>query len=82
MTELSVSTLTISAKAASGVVSIKCLLATALRADPIDDLALRRDTNFNLQPPPATGSALQRDNLTIGKGEAFGLQSDDVDEQR
>ena len=49
---------------------------------PIDHMPLRRDTKINIRLPPSTGSALQRDDLTIGKGEAFGLQSDDVDEQR
>ena len=29
----------------------------------------------------AAGSTLQRNYLAIGKGEAFGLQSDDIDEQ-
>jgi hypothetical protein len=33
------------------------------------------------RPSNLTNSALQRDYLAIGKGEAFGLQSDDIDEQ-
>ena len=38
---------------------------------------LSREAGYRL-----SAAALQRDDLTIGKGEAFGLQSDNVDEQR